>query len=351
MPSIVRVVESPDAAPVLDERPLVLWGRRVYLQRHWVDECAIAASMRQRAALPEAAPLTAHGSALLDVLLPALDEHGKPELQRVAVDTSLSRPVSLIVGGPGTGKTHTLARLLAVLLHDAVSNGRDIQVALAAPTGKAAQRMKESIEAALASDALVGNVPEGVRERLRSVRQLTIHRLLGPLPVQRQRFRHDSATPLRYDVVVLDEDDPYLVVAADKGTATFSDTANEVAADYRFWLGDAFASGGSAGYDHKALGITARGAWESVKRHFRELGADVDREPITVVGIGDMSGDVFGNGMLRSDQLCLVAAFDHRHVFVDPTPVPAVGFAERTDRKSTRLNSSHMSESRMPSSA
>ena len=131
-------------------------------------------------------------------------------------------------------------------------------------------------------------------------------------------------------VVVLDEDDPYLVVAADKGTATFSDTANEVAADYRFWLGDAFASGGSAGYDHKALGITARGAWESVKRHFRELGADVDREPITVVGIGDMSGDVFGNGMLRSDQLCLVAAFDHRHVFVDPTPVPAVGFAERT---------------------
>ena len=205
VPSIVRVVESPDAAPVLDERPLVLWGRRVYLQRHWVDECSIAASMRQRAALPEAAPLTAHGSALLDVLLPALDEHGKPELQRVAVDTSLSRPVSLIVGGPGTGKTHTLARLLAVLLHDAVSNGRDIQVALAAPTGKAAQRMKESIEAALASDALVANVPEGVRERLRSVRPLTIHRLLGPLPVQRQRFRHDSATPLRYDVVVIDE--------------------------------------------------------------------------------------------------------------------------------------------------
>lgn len=131
------------------------------------------------------------------------------------------------------------------------------------------------------------------------------------------------------DVVVFDEDDPYLVVAADKGTATFSDTANEVARSYGFWLDDAFASGGSAGYDHKALGITARGAWESVRRHFREIGTDVDQEPITVVGIGDMSGDVFGNGMLRSAQMCVVAAFDHRHVFVDPNPVPAVGFAER----------------------
>ncbi|MFM7718969.1 MAG: NAD-glutamate dehydrogenase domain-containing protein, partial [Actinomycetota bacterium] len=131
------------------------------------------------------------------------------------------------------------------------------------------------------------------------------------------------------DVVVADEDDPYLVVAADKGTATFSDTANAVAAEYGFWLGDAFASGGSAGYDHKALAITARGAWESVKRHFREMGTDADADPLTVVGIGDMSGDVFGNGLLRSDQLCLVAAFDHRHVFIDPNPVPAVGFAER----------------------
>jgi len=130
-------------------------------------------------------------------------------------------------------------------------------------------------------------------------------------------------------VVVHDEDDPYLVVAADKGTAALSDTANAIAVEYGFWLGDAFASGGSAGYDHKALGITARGAWESVKRHFRELGTDVMTEPFTVVGIGDMSGDVFGNGMLLSDQICLVAAFDHRHVFVDPNPVPAVGFAER----------------------
>ncbi len=130
-------------------------------------------------------------------------------------------------------------------------------------------------------------------------------------------------------LVVHDEDDPYLVVAADKGTAALSDTANAIAASYGFWLGDAFASGGSAGYDHKQLGITARGAWESVKRHFRELGTDVMSEPFTVVGIGDMSGDVFGNGMLLSDQICLVAAFDHRHVFIDPNPVPAVGYAER----------------------
>ncbi len=130
-------------------------------------------------------------------------------------------------------------------------------------------------------------------------------------------------------VVVHDEDDPYLVVAADKGTATLSDTANEVAAEYGFWLGDAFASGGSAGYDHKELGITARGVWESVKRHFREIGTDVMNEPITVVGIGDMSGDVFGNGMVLSGQVCLVAAFDHRHIFLDPTPSPAAGFAER----------------------
>jgi glutamate dehydrogenase len=131
------------------------------------------------------------------------------------------------------------------------------------------------------------------------------------------------------DVRVLDGDDPYLVVAADKGTATFSDLANSISESYGFWLGDAFASGGSAGYDHKKLAITARGAWESVKRHFRELGVDVMREPFTVVGVGDMSGDVFGNGMLLSDQIRLVAAFDHRHVFIDPTPDEAVGFAER----------------------
>jgi glutamate dehydrogenase len=126
-----------------------------------------------------------------------------------------------------------------------------------------------------------------------------------------------------------DDDDAYLVVAADKGTATFSDIANAISQEYGFWLGDAFASGGSAGYDHKAMGITARGAWISVQRHFRDLGVDVQNEDVTVVGIGDMSGDVFGNGMLLSEHIRLVAAFDHRHVFLDPDPDPATSFAER----------------------
>ena len=130
-------------------------------------------------------------------------------------------------------------------------------------------------------------------------------------------------------VRIHDAPDPYLVVAADKGTATFSDTANAISEEYGFWLGDAFASGGSHGYDHKELGITARGAWESVKRHFREVGIDVMAQPFTVVGIGDMSGDVFGNGMLYTAQIQLVCAFDHRHVFIDPTPDPAGSFAER----------------------
>ncbi|MFI0515301.1 NAD-glutamate dehydrogenase [Streptomyces sp. WSLK1-5] len=131
------------------------------------------------------------------------------------------------------------------------------------------------------------------------------------------------------DVVRHDEDDTYLVVAADKGTATFSDIANGVAEQYNFWLGDAFASGGSAGYDHKGMGITARGAWESVKRHFRELDLDTQSEDFTVVGIGDMSGDVFGNGMLLSEHIRLVAAFDHRHIFIDPKPDAATSYAER----------------------
>ncbi|GAA0924975.1 NAD-glutamate dehydrogenase [Pseudonocardia zijingensis] len=131
------------------------------------------------------------------------------------------------------------------------------------------------------------------------------------------------------DVVRHDGDDSYLVVAADKGTARFSDVANDVAASYGFWLGDAFASGGSVGYDHKAMGITARGAWESVKRHFRELGIDTQTQEFTVVGVGDMSGDVFGNGMLLSRHIRLLAAFDHRHVFVDPNPDPAASYAER----------------------
>ena len=130
-------------------------------------------------------------------------------------------------------------------------------------------------------------------------------------------------------VVRHDGDDPYLVVAADKGTATFSDTANEIAQAYGYWLGDAFASGGSEGYDHKKMGITARGAWESVKFHFATLGLDPALTEFTVAGIGDMSGDVFGNGMLLSEHIRLVAAFDHRHVFVDPGADPAVSFAER----------------------
>lgn len=131
-------------------------------------------------------------------------------------------------------------------------------------------------------------------------------------------------------VVRHDDDDSYLVVAADKGTASFSDIANGLAAEYGFWLGDAFASGGSVGYDHKEMGITARGAWESVKRHFSELGVDTQTEDFTVVGVGDMSGDVFGNGMLLSEHTKLVAAFDHRHIFLDPNPDPALSFAERS---------------------
>ena len=131
------------------------------------------------------------------------------------------------------------------------------------------------------------------------------------------------------DVMRPDGDDPYLVVAADKGTATFSDIANGIALERGFWLGDAFASGGSVGYDHKKMGITARGAWEAVKRHFRELGTDIQSTDFTVVGVGDMSGDVFGNGMLLSKHIRLVAAFDHRHIFLDPNADAATSFAER----------------------
>ena len=137
----------------------------------------------------------------------------------------------------------------------------------------------------------------------------------------------DVSKPL--SVVCYDEDDPYLVVAADKGTATFSDIANAISLEYGFWLGDAFASGGSVGYDHKKMGITAKGAWESVKRHFYQLGVDINENDFTVVGIGDMAGDVFGNGMLLSKHIKLVAAFNHMHIFIDPTPDPLMSFAER----------------------
>ncbi len=165
-------------------------------------------------------------------------------------------------------------------------------------------------------EALAAEVVECYRTMMRGLLDLTdnlVHGRVVPPP----------------QVVRRDEDDPYLVVAADKGTATFSDIANAIAAEYGFWLGDAFASGGSAGYDHKKMGITARGGWESVKRHFRELGADIQRQPFTVVGVGDMSGDVFGNGMLQSPEIRLLGAFNHLHIFVDPDPDPAASFAER----------------------
>ncbi|HEY7042780.1 MAG TPA: NAD-glutamate dehydrogenase domain-containing protein, partial [Nocardioidaceae bacterium] len=149
----------------------------------------------------------------------------------------------------------------------------------------------------------------------------------GLLDITDNRVGGETVPPA--DVVRHDGDDSYLVVAADKGTATFSDIANSVAIDYGFWLGDAFASGGSVGYDHKAMGITARGAWESVRRHFRERGIDCQSEDFTCVGIGDMSGDVFGNGMLLSEHTKLVAAFDHRHIFLDPSPDAAASYAER----------------------
>jgi glutamate dehydrogenase len=150
-------------------------------------------------------------------------------------------------------------------------------------------------------------------------------------------LRGDEVVPPT-DVVRRDADDPYLVVAAAKGTATFSDIANGVSAEYGFWLGDAFASGGSAGYDHKAMGITARGGWEAVKRHFREVGTDIQREDFTVVGVGDMSGDVFGNAMLLSPHIRMVAAFNHSHIILDPDPDPATSFAERQRLFDQRLN-------------
>ena len=176
--------------------------------------------------------------------------------------------------------------------------------------------VKRPPQAGATRDALMAEVVECYKTLIRGLLDLTDNIVLGKI-----------APPA--DVVRHDDDDPYLVVAADKGTATFSDIANEVAAEYGYWLGDAFASGGSAGYDHKALGITARGAWETVKRHFRELGRDIQSADFTVVGVGDMSGDVFGNGMLCSEHIKLIGAFDHRHIFLDPDPDPAASFAER----------------------
>ncbi|HWZ71155.1 MAG TPA: NAD-glutamate dehydrogenase [Casimicrobiaceae bacterium] len=164
-----------------------------------------------------------------------------------------------------------------------------------------------------------GYMKEGIacyQDYLRGLLDITDNRVGEKIVPPPQVKRHDP-------------DDPYLVVAADKGTATFSDYANGISKEYGFWLGDAFASGGSAGYDHKVMGITARGAWESVKRHFREMGVDTQTTDFTVAGIGDMSGDVFGNGMLLSRHIKLVAAFDHRHIFLDPNPDTEASFDER----------------------
>ncbi len=169
--------------------------------------------------------------------------------------------------------------------------------------------------------------PTVVDELRREVSQQYVTMMRGLLDITDNRV--DGRVVHPEGVLVRDDEDPYLVVAADKGTATFSDTANAVAEEYGFWLGDAFASGGSAGYDHKKLAITARGAWESVKRHFREMGIDTQTQPLTVAGIGDMSGDVFGNGMLLSPAIRIVGAFDHRHIFIDPDPDPAVSLEER----------------------
>lgn len=159
-------------------------------------------------------------------------------------------------------------------------------------------------------------VKDGYKTFIRGLLDITDNRVDGAVEAPASVVRHDG-------------DDPYLVVAADKGTAAFSDTANELSGEYGFWLDDAFASGGSAGYDHKAIGITARGAWESVRRHFLDLDIDIANQEITAVGIGDMSGDVFGNGMLLSKHLKLIAAFDHRDIFIDPNPDPQSSWTER----------------------
>ena len=176
--------------------------------------------------------------------------------------------------------------------------------------------VKNPPPASAGRDALMAEVVECYKTMMRGLLDITDNLVDGQVVPPRA-------------VVRLDGDDPYLVVAADKGTATFSDIANGVSREYGFWLDDAFASGGSAGYDHKKMGITARGAWESVKRHFREIGADIQTTDFTVAGVGDMSGDVFGNGMLLSRHIRLVAAFDHRHIFLDPNPDAAASWAER----------------------
>ena len=193
-----------------------------------------------------------------------------------------------------------------------------------------AQMVKNAVIVPVGSKGgfVVKRLPEGDRDtQMAEVVECYKNFIRGMLDIT-DNIVDDGIVPPK-QVVRHDGDDPYLVVAADKGTATFSDIANGVSRDYGFWLDDAFASGGSAGYDHKKMGITARGAWESVKRHFRELGKDTQSEDFTVVGIGDMGGDVFGNGMLLSEHIKLVGAFNHLHIFIDPNPDPAQSFKER----------------------
>jgi glutamate dehydrogenase len=191
-----------------------------------------------------------------------------------------------------------------------------VKNAVIVPTGSKGGFVLKSAPPPSQREAWLAEGQECYRNFLRGLLDVTDNLVGGKVAPPRDVVRHDP-------------DDSYLVVAADKGTATFSDIANAISAEYSFWLGDAFASGGSAGYDHKKMGITARGAWESVKRHFREMGVDTQSQDFTVVGIGDMSGDVFGNGMLLSRHIKLIAAFDHRHIFLDPAPDPARSFAER----------------------
>ncbi|MEN9646957.1 MAG: hypothetical protein RL238_3626 [Actinomycetota bacterium] len=196
---VVRVVDTVDAEPVFGPHPLVLHGDRVYLQRYWVDECGIASALRTRAGdLP--ADLTPTAAAVLEQLLPALD-HGEPNLQRAAADAVVANRIALVVGGPGTGKTYSVARMLAVLLEQQPS----LRVGLAAPTGKAAARLQESIAAALQQPDVEQHISAEVRHSLAAVTPTTIHRLLGPLGDRRQRFRYDASNPLPHDVVVIDE--------------------------------------------------------------------------------------------------------------------------------------------------
>ena len=191
-----------------------------------------------------------------------------------------------------------------------------VKNAVIVPVGAKGGFVPKQLPVADDRDALQAEVVDCYKTFIRGLLDITDNLVEGEVVTPVEVVRHDG-------------DDPYLVVAADKGTATFSDIANDLAKEYGFWLGDAFASGGSVGYDHKKMGITARGAWESVKRNFRELGVNTQAEPFTVAGIGDMSGDVFGNGMLLSQQIKLIAAFNHMHIFIDPTPDPAISFSER----------------------